>query len=264
MGSTMTRFDDSIHCLSHELRARRLCCGFIRIECHNHTYLLPSDILDVCCQFVGVGNELIIPSKTEIQIIEKEKQRNHIRVLILGLECVGKTTLFSRIACLYSDEIIHFVPITTKSIGFNINIKYQICHHQNIEFTSWNLSSNKKHDALTRYYCSHYHDNTKGIIFVIDSNDKDNLENAVMELYKLLDINELQKSVILIFANKQDISTSMSQDDIKSILQLHRFSSKRIWKIQSSSFIKGDGVMEGIQWLRATIDQQFPTSCLVM
>lgn len=51
----------------------------------------------------------------------------------------------------------------------------------------------------------HYYTNSAGIIFVIDSCDKARIDEATMELNKLLKEEELWEAKILILANKQVI-----------------------------------------------------------
>ena len=42
-----------------------------------------------------------------------------------------------------------------------------------------------------------------GLIFVIDSNDRERVSEAKDELQKMLDEDELRDAVLLVFANKQ-------------------------------------------------------------
>ena len=49
----------------------------------------------------------------------------------------------------------------------------------------------------------HYFQNTQGLIFVIDSNDRERVGEARDELQRMLAEDELREAVLLIFANKQ-------------------------------------------------------------
>lgn len=44
---------------------------------------------------------------------------------------------------------------------------------------------------------------SKGIIFVVDSNDRERIEEAREELFSLLDEQDLRNCVLLVLANKQ-------------------------------------------------------------
>jgi ADP-ribosylation factor protein 6 len=47
---------------------------------------------------------------------------------------------------------------------------------------------------------------TQGLIFVIDSNDRDRIEEARTELTRIIQDREMKDALLLVFANKQDIN----------------------------------------------------------
>ena len=69
--------------------------------------------------------------------------------------------------------------------------------YKNISFTVWDVGGQDKIRPLWR----HYYQNTEGLIFVVDSNDKDRIDAAREELQKMLQEDELKDSVVLVFAN---------------------------------------------------------------
>lgn len=46
---------------------------------------------------------------------------------------------------------------------------------------------------------------TQGLIFVVDSADRDRIDEAKQELSKIINDKEMRDAIILIFANKQDL-----------------------------------------------------------
>lgn len=46
---------------------------------------------------------------------------------------------------------------------------------------------------------------TQGLIFVIDSSDKVRIDEARQELHRIINDREMKESLLLVFANKQDI-----------------------------------------------------------
>jgi ADP-ribosylation factor protein 6 len=46
---------------------------------------------------------------------------------------------------------------------------------------------------------------TQGLIFVIDSNDRDRIEEARTELTRIIQDREMKDALLLVFANKQDL-----------------------------------------------------------
>lgn len=81
--------------------------------------------------------------------------------------------------------------------GFNV----ETVEYRNISFTVWDVGGQDKIRPLWR----HYFQNTQGIIFVVDSNDRDRITEAREELQRMLNEDELRDAILLVFANKQDL-----------------------------------------------------------
>jgi small GTP-binding protein len=81
--------------------------------------------------------------------------------------------------------------------GFNV----ETVEYKNIQFTVWDVGGQDKIRPLWR----HYFQNTQGIIFVVDSNDRDRVVEAREELQRMLNEDELRDAILLVFANKQDL-----------------------------------------------------------
>lgn len=79
--------------------------------------------------------------------------------------------------------------------GFNV----ETVEYKNISFTVWDVGGQDKIRPLWR----HYFQNTQGLIFVVDSNDRERIGEAREELNRMLTEDELRDAVLLIFANKQ-------------------------------------------------------------
>jgi ADP-ribosylation factor protein 6 len=50
---------------------------------------------------------------------------------------------------------------------------------------------------------------TQGLIFVIDSSDRVRIDEARQELHRIINDREMKESLLLVFANKQDIQGGM-------------------------------------------------------
>lgn len=85
--------------------------------------------------------------------------------------------------------------------GFNV----ETVEYKNIQFTVWDVGGQDKIRPLWR----HYFQNTQGIIFVVDSNDRDRIVEAREELQRMLNEDELRDAILLVFANKQDLPVSL-------------------------------------------------------
>jgi ADP-ribosylation factor 1/2 len=132
---------------------------------------------------------------------------------------------------------------TIPTIGFNV----ETVEYKNISFTVWDVGGQDKIRPLWR----HYYQNTQGLIFVVDSNDSDRIDAARDELHRMLNEDELRDAVLLVFANKQDLPNAMSAAEMTDKLGLHGLRpSYRQWYIQACCATTGDGLYEGLDWLR--------------
>ncbi|PRD22713.1 UNVERIFIED_CONTAM: ADP-ribosylation factor 2 [Trichonephila clavipes] len=104
-------------------------------------------------------------------------------------------------------------------MGFNV----ETVEYKNICFTVWDVGGQDKIRPLWR----HYFQNTQGLIFVVDSNDKDRISEAQDELSKMLKEDELSDAVLLIFANKQDLPNAMSAGELTERLGLNALRNRR-------------------------------------
>ena len=123
-------------------------------------------------------------------------------------------------------------------------------------FTVWDVGGQDKIRPLWR----HYFQNTQGLIFVIDSNDRERVNEARDELMRMLNEDELRDAVLLVFANKQDLPNAMNAAEVTDKLGLHSLRN-RTWYIQATCATSGDGLYEGLDWLSNTLKNRSQRSC---
>ena len=75
----------------------------------------------------------------------------------------------------------------------------------------------------------HYYQNAEGLIFVVDSSDRERIGKAKEELFKMLSEEDLKDTILLVMANKQDIAV-MEIKEIIEALDLHSIKD-RPWQI---------------------------------
>ena len=156
-----------------------------------------------------------------------------MRILMVGLDAAGKTTILYKLKL---GEVVNTIP----TIGFNV----ETVEYKNISFNVWDVGGQDKIRLLWR----HYYQNTQGLIFVVDSNDRDRIDENREELHKMLAEEELKDAVLLVFANKQDMPNAMTCPEITDKLGLHTIRA-RTWFIQATCAVRGDGLYEGLDWL---------------
>ena len=128
--------------------------------------------------------------------------------LLVGLDAAGKTTILYKLKL---GEIVTTIPTIGKSKNFAIQNKIKISskllflinflnnlklkffltgfnvetvEYKNICFTVWDVGGQDKIRPLWR----HYFQNTQGLIFVVDSNDRERISEAKDELQKMVKI----------------------------------------------------------------------------
>ena len=86
---------------------------------------------------------------------------------------------------------------------------------------------------------------TQGIIYVVDSNDRERTSDAREELHHMLTDPELQNAPLLILANKQDLPHALSASELTDRLALNGVRDRQ-WFIQGSCAVSGDGLYQGM------------------
>lgn len=156
-----------------------------------------------------------------------------LRILMVGLDAAGKTTILYKLK-------LGEVATTIPTIGFNV----ETVEYKNISFTVWDVGGQDKIRPLWR----HYYHGTKGLIFVVDSNDRERISDARNELMHMLGEDEMRDAVLLVFANKQDLPHAMRGDEITEHLGLGVLHGRK-WFIQPTCATTGDGLYEGLDWV---------------
>jgi len=162
---------------------------------------------------------------------------SEMRILMVGLDAAGKTTILYKLKL---GEVVTTIP----TIGFNV----ETVEYKNISFTVWDVGGQDKIRPLWR----HYYQGTQGIIFVVDSNDRDRAEDAREELMKMLNEDEMRDAALLVFANKQDLPNAMPAAEVTEKLGLRNMRDRQ-WFIQSACATTGDGLYEGLDWMSRTL-----------
>ncbi|KAH9299281.1 hypothetical protein KI387_030963, partial [Taxus chinensis] len=174
---------------------------------------------------------------TFTKLFQRLFAKKEMRILMVGLDAAGKTTILYKLKL---GEIVTTIP----TIGFNV----ETVEYKNISFTVWDVGGQDKIRPLWRYYFQ----NTQGLIFVVDSNDRDRIIEARDELHKIWNEDELRDAVLLVFANKQDLPNAMNAAEMTDKLGLHSLR-QRHWYIQSTCATSGEGLYEGLDWLSNNI-----------
>ncbi|KAJ4460069.1 putative ADP-ribosylation factor 1 [Paratrimastix pyriformis] len=159
--------------------------------------------------------------------------KKDIRVLIIGLDNAGKTTILYRMQLGQLTQTLPTVGLNVEELKFN-----------GLKLTVWDLGG----QATIRPYWKLYYQNCGAIVFVVDSSDTRRLGVSRQELFAMLQEEELQRLPVLIFANKMDLPGALSVAAITEQMHLTEIRD-RPYHIQQSSAVDGRGLAEGFTWL---------------
>ena len=167
-------------------------------------------------------------------------RKEETKILMLGLENAGKTTILYK---LNFGEVVYSIP----TIGFSL----ETVEYKSTLIISRPVGGSTRPRPLLKYYYAH----TQGLIFVVDSSDRDRIIQAQEELQKTLSFEELKDVPLLVLTNKQDLAGAMSASEVAEKLDIITLKDQA-WHIQGTCAVRGDGLYDGFQWLTQTISKK--------
>eukprot|EP00696_Hemimastix_kukwesjijk_P004100 gnl/Hemi2/15050_TR5086_c0_g1_i1.p1 gnl/Hemi2/15050_TR5086_c0_g1~~gnl/Hemi2/15050_TR5086_c0_g1_i1.p1 ORF type:complete len:192 (+),score=81.99 gnl/Hemi2/15050_TR5086_c0_g1_i1:116-691(+) len=164
------------------------------------------------------------------------------KVLFLGLDNAGKTTLLHR---LKKETLSSFQPTyhpNQDELWFG-----------NLKFKTFDMGGHDTARKLWKQYCQ----NVDAIVFLVDSAARERFPESKKELDVLLAADELQNVPFLILGNKIDMPRASSEDELRNALGLHATSGKgkvegreiRPIEVFMCTVLNKEGYGEGFQWL---------------
>ncbi|KGB78929.2 ADP-ribosylation factor-like 2 [Cryptococcus deuterogattii R265] len=156
-----------------------------------------------------------------------------MRVLFLGLDNAGKTTILKKLNNESTSDI-------SPTLGFNIKSLIRDGYTLNI----WDVGGQR----TLRPYWTNYFESTDAVVWVVDSSDRMRMNDCRNELKELLHEERLAGATLLVFANKQDLAGSMPLEEIRDTLELQSIISHR-WIVYPCSAFTGENLNDGMNWL---------------
>ncbi|CAM9691631.1 unnamed protein product [Choristocarpus tenellus] len=163
------------------------------------------------------------------------------RLVMLGLDAAGKTSILYK---LHLGENVHTIP----TVGFNV----EHVQYKKMDMTIWDIGGQDR----IRPLWSHYFAGTDALIFVVDSQDHERLDEAWGELYRVLRDPAMDECrTVLIFLNKQDLPGAVTPSQALEKLAIDNQSplKHRNWYLQACCAVSGEGVYDGLEWLSQTM-----------
>ena len=110
-----------------------------------------------------------------------------------------------------------------------------------------------------RSYWRNYFEQTDGLLWVVDSADRERIDVCREELQRLLLEEKLAGATLLVLANKQDLTGRLAPEELQAALAIDTISAARHCRVQACSAYTGEGLEAGIEWLVADIAERIFT-----
>lgn len=157
------------------------------------------------------------------------------KVVFFGLENCGRTTTVYR-------WLGQVGVITAPTIGFSVND----VSAENTKLEIWDTGGGNK----IRPLWAHYTPGAYGLIWAVDSSDRERFAEVVHWLAQLQKDENLAGVPLLVLATKQDLPNAMSAEDLVQALNLEDIKGRK-WAIQACNVldINDDRAERALQWI---------------
>ncbi|EXJ92315.1 ADP-ribosylation factor-like protein 2 [Capronia epimyces CBS 606.96] len=169
-----------------------------------------------------------------LSILRKARLKDkEMRVLMLGLDSAGKTTIVKKIM----NEDVNTVSPTLGFIIKTINFR-------GYKLNIWDVGGQK----TIRSYWRNYFEKTDALIWVVDGTDRLRIDDCKAELKGLLVEERLAGASLLVFLNKIDVNGCMSVEEVTRALELDRILTHH-WVVVPCSAMTGENLEKGLDWV---------------
>lgn len=187
----------------------------------------------------------IVLSNLLVMFVKKTPRR----VLMVGLDGAGKSTVLYGFL---NKGLVNNIETIIPTVGFNVeNIKIG-----NVTLNVWDIGGQQKIRTLWAFYA----ENLSGLIYVIDIDDAGRWKDAVDELKKLIEKDNMEgpsnrKYPILVFANKKDklppSEVEATRAKLQTVVTPGELFAGRAWRIQVCCALDKhmEDVFTGMSWL---------------
>ena len=173
-------------------------------------------------------------------------QRIESRILIVGLDQAGKTSVLERLKAIFTG--IDPLPPGKILPTVGLNIGRMKVNRQQLVF--WDLGGASNLRSLWEKYYSDAH----ALLYIVDASDPLRMDESRDVLRQLLNTPDLSGIPVLVFANKQDKPGAVTPHEVQARFGLQtgdglQVGSRQPMNVLGATSLSGDGVEEGVIWL---------------
>ncbi|CAD6211422.1 unnamed protein product [Miscanthus lutarioriparius] len=178
--------------------------------------------------------------------------KDEFRVLILGVDKAGKTTLLEKLKSMYLKGEGLPPDRVVPTVGLNIGR----IEDAKAKLVFWDLGG----QVGLRTIWEKYYEEAHAIMYVIDAATASSFEDSKSALEKVIRHEHLRGAPLLIVANKQDLPGAIDDEELAKFL--HKELDERPYTFQAVSAYDGRGIKSGIDWLVEQIEKSKRTETL--
>ncbi|CAD6203898.1 unnamed protein product [Miscanthus lutarioriparius] len=178
--------------------------------------------------------------------------KDEFRVLILGVDKAGKTTLLEKLKSMYLKGEGLPPDRVVPTVGLNIGR----IEDAKAKLVFWDLGG----QIGLRTIWEKYYEEAHAIMYVIDAATASSFEDSKSALEKVIRHEHLRGAPILIIANKQDLPGAIDDEELAKFL--HKELDERPYTFQAVCAYDGRGIKSGIDWLVEQMEKSKRTETL--
>ncbi|KAK3785609.1 hypothetical protein RRG08_015494 [Elysia crispata] len=172
-----------------------------------------------------------------------------LQVVMVGLEGTGKTTLLYR---LKFGQYTSSIP----TIGFNretVEAPIVEGKSKGMSFIIWDIGGKDNMRPLWKSYLR----SADGVLFVVDSSDREGAEEARMELMRLVHTQSLHCVLpIVVVANKQDLPDAMSLQEVSKVMGVPELqAASHPCRLMPACAVTGEGLPEAMDTMYEMVNK---------
>ena len=167
-------------------------------------------------------------------------KKEDYKLLILGLDNAGKTTILYQLK--FNKEI---EPMPTNDNNL------EVLYTENTKYNIWDLSGKEEY----RKFWKLFYDNVDGFIFVVDSNDRNRIEEAAKIFNQLINEEKLKDLPFIIYISKQDKKDAISFKEVTEKLNICNVK-ERVYECLATDSKNCKSLASGLDFLKSKIERK--------
>ena len=173
--------------------------------------------------------------------------KTEVKVLVLGLDNAGKTTVLESLKLLFASDKAGSVPLDSILPTVGLNMGRLEAH--GCDVTLWDLGGQQSFRSIW----DKYYEDADVLIYVVDAADEERFDEARLTLQTLLEHPEASKLPVLVLANKSDLPLAHDANALNTLFDMKGIQTQRTGRLLMASAITSKGLDSVMEWVIETV-----------